>query len=314
MSKPIKLTEELLDKIQKEFIEKVKTVKMFDGKLEYSRTFKWDGDDDRATIYMSSVAFAKMNALIQQFNDEIAWHGVAHRDENNPSVFHITDILVYPQVVTGTTVNTDQDAYQTWLYSFDDDVFNNIRMQGHSHVNMGVSPSGVDTSHQEKILEQISDDDYYIFMIWNKKYEHFVRIFDLKNNTLYETADVDVFIGDTGVDLPAFINGAKEIVTKRTYASQANPTYPSIYQGTYQGGYQGGYQQGRITPITPAVSAPAVTAPAAAPVNSGPVGVKTKPKDKGGSDIGRSFQNYSGARGAFDQDDDDDYSGMYLGR
>lgn len=298
MSKPIKLTDELLQKIQEEFIAKVKTMKMFDGKLEYSRTFKWDGDDDRATVYLSSVAFAKMNALIQQFNDEIAWHGVVQRDPDNPSTFRIIDILVYPQVVTGTTVNTDQDAYQTWLYSFDDDVFNNIRMQGHSHVNMGVSPSGVDTSHQEKILEQISEDDYYIFMIWNKKYEHFVRIFDLKNNTLYETADVDVFIGDTGVDLQAFINGAKEIVTKKTYTPAT--TYPSVYQGGYQTGYQG---QGCVTPITSFAAAPA-----AAPANSAPNVVKTKPRVTGGSDIGRSFQDYKGFG------DDDDYSGMYLGR
>lgn len=299
MSKPIKLTDELLQKIQDEFIAKVKTIKMFDGKLEYSRTFKWDGDDDRATVYLSLVAFAKMNALIQQFSDEIAWHGVVHRDPDNPSIFHITDILVYPQVVTGTTVNTDQDAYQTWLYSFDDDVFNNIRMQGHSHVNMSVFPSGVDTSYWEKLLAQISDDDYYIFMIWNKKYERFVRIFDLKNNTLYETADVDVFIGDTGVDLQAFISSAKEIVTKKTYTPTT--TYPSVYQD----GYLGGYQQNRVTPITSVA-----TAPAAAPVNSAPTVVKTKPKAaKGGADIGRSFQDYEGFG-----DDDDDYSGMYLGR
>lgn len=282
MSKPIKLTEELLHKIQEEFLEKVRSVKMFDGKLEYSRAFKWE-DNDKATIYLSSVAFAKMNTLIQQFSDEIAWHGVVHRDEEDSSLFYITDILVYPQVVTGSTVNTDQDAYQTWLYSFEDDVFNNIRMQGHSHVNMGVSPSGVDTTHQEKILEQISEDDYYIFMIWNKRYEHFVRIFDLKNNTLYETEDVNVYIGDEGVNLMEFLEGAKAIVTKRTY------TAPTTYQGTtYQGStYQGTYQSGRVTSINQA-----------APANSAPVGVKTKPKTKGShapqADIGRSYQDYSG--------------------
>lgn len=289
MSKPIKLTDELLQKIQEEFIEKVKSTKMFDGKLEYSRTFKWEGDDDRATVYLSSIAFAKMNSLIQQFNDEVAWHGVVHRDEQNPSIFYITDILVYPQVVTGATVNTDQEAYQTWLYSFDDDVFNNIRMQGHSHVNMGVSPSGVDTTHQEKILEQISDDDYYIFMIWNKRYEHFVRIFDLKNNTLYDTADVDVYIGDAGVDLQAFISSAKEIVTNRTYKPVTG------FQGTYQ------QTQARITPI-------GQTATQVAPVNAGVVGVKTKPKVSGGdAGIGRSFSDYG-------FDEDDPYDRLYLGQ
>lgn len=300
MSKPIKLTEELLQRIQEEFIEKVKTVKMFDGKLEYSRTFRWD-DDSKATVFLSTIAFAKMNALIQQFSDEIAWHGVVHRDEENPSIFYITDILVYPQAVTGATVNTDQEAYQTWLYSFDDNVFNNIRMQGHSHVSMSVSPSGVDTTHQEKILEQLTDEDYYIFMIWNKRYEHFVCIFDLKNNTLYETADVDVLIGDEGVNLKTFIDGAKEIVTKRTY------TAGTAYQG---GGYQGGSyqyqgnscQQRRVTAIGQAATTKqAATAPANSAV------VKTKPKNKGGSaEIGSSFQEYGGL-------DDVDYNSLYNG-
>ena len=283
MSRPIKLTDELLKNIQEEFIAKVKSMKMFDGKLEYSRTFKWeDSENDKATIFLSSVAFAKMNALIQQFDSEVAWHGVVHRDEEDPTIFRITDILVYPQVVSGVTVNTDQDAYQTWLYAFDDDVFNNIRMQEHSHVNMGVSPSGVDTTHQEKILGQIRDDDYYIFMIWNKRYEHFVRIFDLKNNTLYETADVDVLIGDEGMSLNEFVKSAKEIVKPKTYA----PTYtPSTY------GYQGRsavvtQPQSKVTPITPAATGQAAV----------PEGVKTKPREtKGGTTgIGRSFQEYGG--------------------
>lgn len=284
MSKPIKLTDELLQKIQEEFVAKVKSMKMFDGKLKYEREFKWDDSDtDRATIYLSSVAFAKMNALIQQFDSEVAWHGVVERDQEDPSIFRITDILVYPQIVTGTTVNTDQEAYQTWLYSFDDDVFNNMRMQGHSHVNMSVSPSGVDTTHQEKILEQIAENDYYIFMIWNKKYDHFVRIFDLKNNTLYETADVDVLIGDAGVDLEAFIEESKKIAAN-TYG----------YNG-YQG-YQKPVAVTPVTPITPQVAAPTT--------------IKSKPKNTSrGSDIGRSFHQYGGAW----DDDDPDYNGLYLG-
>lgn len=297
MSRPIKLTDELLKNIQEEFIAKVKSMKMFDGKLEYSRTFKWeDSENDKATIFLSSIAFAKMNALIQQFDSEVAWHGVVHRDEENPTIFRITDILVYPQIVSGATVNTDQDAYQTWLYAFDDDVFNNIRMQGHSHVNMGVSPSGVDTTHQEKILGQIRDDDYYIFMIWNKRYEHFVRIFDLKNNTLYETADVDVLIGDEGMNLSEFVKSAKEIVKPRTYA----PTYtPPTY------GYQGrnavvSQPQSKVTPITTVADGSA----------QAPEGVKTKPKEtKGGTTgIGRSFRDYGG------DDWGDDYNDPYFAR
>lgn len=294
MSKPIKLTDELLEKIKEEFVAKVKSTKMFDGKLEYSREFKWDGEDDRATVYLSSIAFAKMNALIQQFSDEVAWHGVVHRKSENEAIFYIEDILVYPQIITSTTVNTDQDAYQNWLYSFDDDVFNHIRMQGHSHVNMGVSPSGVDTTHQEKILQQISDDDFYIFMIWNKRYDHFVRIFDLKNNTLYDTADVDVFIGDTGVDLQAFLDNAKEIVVKKTYTPPATS-------------WTGSYDYTAYRRQTPSAADVADTK-GSAPANAHQPVVKTKPKESKETGIGRSFQEYKG----FGDPDEPPYDQIYL--
>lgn len=84
MSKPIKLTDELIDSIQREFVENIKKVKMFDGKLNYNKSFKWEGDD-KAVVVMSSVAFAKMTMLIQTFSSEVAWHGVAFRDEKVPN-------------------------------------------------------------------------------------------------------------------------------------------------------------------------------------------------------------------------------------
>ena len=44
-------------------------------------------------------------------------------------------------------------------------------MHGHSHVNMGTSPSATDTKLQEDHLAQLQDNDFYIFLIVNKKRE-----------------------------------------------------------------------------------------------------------------------------------------------
>ena len=289
MSKHIKLTDELISAIQQEFIESVKKMKMFDGKLNYTKNFKWEGED-RAAIVFSAVAFAKMIMLVQNFTSEVAWHGVAYRSEKEKNKFYITDILVYPQVVTGSTVNTDQEAYQTWLYTHDDDVFNNIRMQGHSHVDFSTTPSQEDTTHQEKILSQIDDDMFYIFMIWNKKFERTIKIFDMANNTLYETADVDIFIGEDGCDLNAFLKDAKDLVKTKTYsyAGQSGSQYG-------QGGYQYGKQQ-QVGFQTQTASD------------------KSKSKPKGGKkdkpDIGSSGKNYNYG-GYYEDDDDDDYGGVY---
>lgn len=229
MSKPIRLTGELLEKIKAEFVETVKSMKMFDGKIKYEKSFRWkDSVDDKAYIVFTPVAFAKMTMLVQGFDSEVAWHGVVDVDPEVPNVFNIVDILVYPQLVDGSNVNTDQAAYTDWLYGLEDGVFERVRMQGHSHVNFSTRPSSVDDSHQESILKQVGDDMFYIFMIWNKKFEHTIRIFDMKNNTLYEDGDIEVLICQDGVDLNAFMKDAKEIVKakpKQTAAKSSVTQY-----------------------------------------------------------------------------------------
>jgi hypothetical protein len=87
-------------------------------------------------------------------------------------------------------------------------------MQGHSHVNMGVSPSGVDERHRQQILEQLEIDMFYIFMVWNKSLSVHTLIYDMQRNILYEDKDVEVrIIGEEGMDV--FLIDAREKVQKR---------------------------------------------------------------------------------------------------
>lgn len=269
MSKPIKLTEELLAKIQAEFMETVRNMKMFDGKISYNKSFKWkESEDDKAYITFTSVAFAKMIMLVQEYTSEVAWHGVVDYDPKVPNVFNIVDILVYPQLVDGSNANTDQAEYTNWLYGLDDDVFSRVRMQGHSHVNFSTNPSSVDTNYWEGILSQLDDDMFYIFMIWNKKFEHTIKIYDLKNNTLYEDKDIDVMICEDGVNLDEFIRASKEVVKPKPKPATTG------YAGSYAG-----YRQPAVVGSTP---------------QSAATTIKTKPKDQPaiGSDWGSRFDDY----------------------
>ena len=164
MSKLIKLPQDILDQYTKEFYETLRSGKFSDGKVNFTKTL---GTVDRkATVLFTELAWQKMQLLVKEFDKEVAWHGIAERCEEKDT-YLISDILVYPQEVTGSTVTTDQSKYENWLMSHDDDVFNNIRMQGHSHVNMAVSPSSVDLSLYERILDQLGSDMFYIFMIKN---------------------------------------------------------------------------------------------------------------------------------------------------
>jgi len=211
MPRPIVLTEDIKKKARDDFAAMLDTVKMSDGKLRYSQS--WEYKDCSAIVWLTQEAYRKIVALVMNFASEVAWHGTVTRLGNNE--FVIEDVFVYPQEVTGATVNTDQKAYTEWLYSLDDDTFNQIRMQGHSHVNMGVSPSSVDDKHRQQILDQLEPDMFYVFMIWNKSLTVHTLIYDIARNILYEDNDVSVkLIDDTEMD--AFLADANKKVQKPT--------------------------------------------------------------------------------------------------
>lgn len=221
MSKIIKLTQEHLEEIRREFEATISGAKIADGKISFTKTFNYI--NRKAVVYFTELAWTKMQTLIREFDKEVAWHGVASRGEDeSKDEYYITDILVYPQEVTGVTVNTNQEKYEMWLMAQEDDIFNNIRMQGHSHVNMGTSPSSVDITHQEKILTQLEDDMFYIFMIWNKRGEKTIKIYDLAKNVLFDGNDVSVEVKNDSSGMTAFLENAKKMVQNKQTTCQSS--------------------------------------------------------------------------------------------
>lgn len=225
MAREIKMTEERLKVTVTDFLGYLRNVKMSDGKISFNKTIGMV--ERKAQVVFSEKAWVKMQMLVQCFDKEVAWHGTAYRDEDETKdIYHIGDIIVYPQEVSGATVNTDQEKYQNWLYDLDDDTFNNLRMQGHSHVNMATSPSATDLAHQAGILSEMGEDMFYIFMIWNKKGERNIKIYDMKKNILFETQDVSVFVDDDAIGIQDFMSNAKDVVKQRLYSYQ-NYTTPA---------------------------------------------------------------------------------------
>lgn len=258
MSRPIKLTDELKRSVVEEFAAALDNFKMADGKINYSKVFQYKSKD-KATLTFTAEAYDKMATLIMSFDSEVAWHGVGHRTEG--ANFVITDILVYPQTVTGTTVEMDEEEYVKWLMSGDERL-DHIIMQGHSHVNMGVTPSAVDLKHQDDILSQLSPDMFYIFVIWNKRGNNTIKIYDLANNTLYDDDDVEYVVMDEEKSVYKFAENAKEVVKRKAigYSSASNHSGSSSNQSSkskvvaynsddddddYYGDYYGGHNSYR---------------------------------------------------------------------
>jgi len=212
MPRPIILTEKIKQQAREDFNKMLESVKMPDGKLTYDMSYEYE--DSSVTVWITPEAYKKILALVTEFSDEVGWHGTVSRSGDDEYI--IEDIFVYPQEVTGSTVNTDQKLYTEWLYELDDEIFDKIRMQGHSHVNMGVSPSSVDDKHRQQILDQLEPTMFYIFMIWNKSLSVHTLIYDMAKNILYEDDDVDIMLLD-GEDMEEFLADAKEKVRKSGY-------------------------------------------------------------------------------------------------
>lgn len=255
MSKIVKITPEVFNSIVEEFKGALSGLKMYEGKISYSKSF--DKVERTADLRFTEIAWLKMQALVREYDKEVAWHGVAHRGSDpNKDEYIISDILVYPQEVSGATVTTDQKEYQNWLFELDNDVFNNLRMQGHSHVNMSVTPSAVDTTLYESLLSQLDDTMFYIFLIWNKRGDKTVKIYDLAKNIMFDTSDIKVSIIDDGTGVEALLRDAKEKVKERS------PSFSGYNQGFGNYGSSYSYGSSSYGNYTPPATKPKTEEPA----------------------------------------------------
>ena len=189
-------------------------------------------DDRKATITLSAQAYMKIFALVHTYSTEVEWHGVVERTAAD--AFHIKDVLIFPHKVTSATVISDQTEYEKWLDTLDDNTFNALRFHGHSHVNMGVTPSGVDMTYRYNILNNFgtpseTSDLFYIFLIFNKRGDISGEIYDLQNNALYSKStpadEIKIVIEDC-YWLTDFLDEAKKVVTESYgYSSYGGGSY-----------------------------------------------------------------------------------------
>lgn len=305
MAKVIRLTEELQNKLRENFEKQLREGKCCDGVFEFRERFN-ESEKRKATVYYTAKAWEKLFLLMENFETEVGWHGLARRgDDPEKDEYVVYDFEVYPQEVTGSTVNTDQIKYQDWLFAHEPEDFNHIRFHGHSHVRMGCSPSGTDIDHRKRILDQLEDGDFYIFMIWNKKLEYTAAIFDMQKNLMFETSDVSVVYLGHDFSYADFLKESKDRVSAKSYSSSYSGNYSGNYNGNYSGNYKGNgtYSTDSFKKDTPAASEkkePAAVAPVVPVIAS---------KKDGKKPIVRADQYDS-----FIDDDDDDMLSAFSNR
>ena len=108
----INLSEEDKQKALERFTVELNNAKGVEN-IKFSYNFKREAvkDVEKTTLYIHEHAFVKMAIYLMKNSTEIAWHGCAYRGPKDEG-YNLVDVMLYPQIVAGTTVTTDQEKYR----------------------------------------------------------------------------------------------------------------------------------------------------------------------------------------------------------
>lgn len=225
--KPIKLTQSTIAKAKENILAQLDGIRLQGTTVNLSYDFAdaikeqiEKTDVKKPIIYMMANTYLKMLEYVMKCDTEIAWHGTVKRGEDDKKhIFFIKDVYLYPQKITAATVQVDDNKYTQWSDTQDAETFNNRRFQGHSHVNMSTFYSGTDEANKKEFLQDLLDDDYYIFVVTNKRQEHNFEIYDLAQNIIFENKDIDfrVYLNENTL-LESIDNEMDNYLTKSAYS------------------------------------------------------------------------------------------------
>ena len=195
------------DKVRDKLIEKYNTTQFMnmndtiDIKLDVKdilEEYMNERQSAEPQVFITSEAYIKMRTLVDKTSTELGWYGFVSKLPGLDNVYVIEDIIVYPQKVTGATCEQDEDRMFEFEMSLTTEQVRARRFQAHSHVNMGVTPSGVDEAFYQDLLSQVRD--YYIIMVTNKRGDNHIRFYDMENNIVYTELELKVLL-DNGTDV-----------------------------------------------------------------------------------------------------------------
>ena len=189
-----KKRETLIKEFTKELKKPIPDLKNIEQKI--NETLKIKKNYKKPQIIIEETAILKMRELVKQSDVEIQWHGLVKREKNK---YRIYDIIVFPQLNSGARTETDEEEFAEWftrLMMNNEELVQDIKMHGHSHVNMQVFSSDIDDEYQKKIIQNLKEDAFYIFLILNKKDEIHPIIYDIEKNLCYTGNEIEIIVNE----------------------------------------------------------------------------------------------------------------------
>lgn len=174
-------------------------------------------------VFISKNAYDKTMEYINQSTQEVGWLATATREDRD---YCIHDTYLFEQEVSCVTTEIKEDGLNKFAMELMQkpdgiDVWNNMRVWGHSHVNMGVSPSGQDNDQMKLFLD--NPNDFFIRIIGNKKENFKIDIWDFKSGIIYENAMFTIVYDKDTEDMLNTINKQIKALTNRIEAIIETP-------------------------------------------------------------------------------------------
>ena len=151
-------------------------------------------------ISINLNAMNKMKEYVRQSDLEIGWLGTSRRVGN---VFYIDDVFLFRQEVHATTTEITTEGLNEFamdlLYEENGvEIWNNMKVWGHSHVTMPTTPSGQDDKQIEVFAENA--EDFFIRIIANKSGDFRIDLYDFTTGVIYEKLPYEISYGaDTDI-------------------------------------------------------------------------------------------------------------------
>lgn len=171
-------------------------------------------------VNITTNAYAKMTHIVNGCDKEVGWLGTVNWDRENNTIF-IEDIYLFEQEVNYTTCEISPEglakfAEELLQQSNGVEIWNNIKLWGHSHVNMEVSPSGQDNDQMDTFADH---NDWFLRIIANKKGDLKIDLFDYTSNIYFEDLPWNIYIEELVTIKPLIDKEIKEKVKEKKYAN-----------------------------------------------------------------------------------------------
>ena len=166
-------------------------------------------------ILISKEALIKMSIYVDECSDEIGWLGTAYKQEDGSIFIH--DVYLFEQDVHSTTTEITPEGLTKFAEELLNqengiEIWNNLKVWGHSHVNMTPTPSGQDNKQMVTFAD--GGHDWFIRIIANKKDEMRVDLYNFDEGIIYNNLPWAEVVSDEELKLKAELLRIKEQLDK----------------------------------------------------------------------------------------------------